>query len=429
MTDETIKNTRPVGGGAAAISNGIKVTKEVAYGTYSDAPADFPAPADSRDGVERHARAIFAVSLAGEGLTFDDSAVLTLRDRAAIRAVATALSWGDEQALANPPVPQPCEHCGGNGYSGGVVPREPELCDACEVCLGSGVTNPPVPAEPSKVGIVNRMRWYAANADKKPLDLAILKLDCDQAATLIEAASAPVPADVAGLVERLKKDAHETEAASKMMADAKTARQGDREDAEGPGYDWLRAEQTVSWEAATRLASLAAEVEHWKEQWERWSSAAAVEMRAKEAAQGEVTTLHQLRKRDGQIIIDTTAALEAERAAKEAAEAEAARLRGLDKRCSCAEIYGEDPRCFKHGRGTAWRKANPDLCHLLDRAEQAEEALRPFADAVTEWGDDINHPDQRDVWEHPIAMLVTLGAFRLARATLAPKASDAGEVR
>lgn len=31
-----------------------------------------------------------------------------------------------------------CRHCGGNGYSGGVRPAEPELCDACEVCLGSG---------------------------------------------------------------------------------------------------------------------------------------------------------------------------------------------------------------------------------------------------------------------------------------------------
>lgn len=33
----------------------------------------------------------------------------------------------------------PCDHCGGNGYSGGIRVAEPEMEDACEVCLGSGV--------------------------------------------------------------------------------------------------------------------------------------------------------------------------------------------------------------------------------------------------------------------------------------------------
>ncbi|MBC3943327.1 hypothetical protein [Sphingomonas albertensis] len=35
-----------------------------------------------------------------------------------------------------------CADCKGTGYSGGVVPVEPELCDACEVCLGEGFTAP-----------------------------------------------------------------------------------------------------------------------------------------------------------------------------------------------------------------------------------------------------------------------------------------------
>jgi hypothetical protein len=35
-----------------------------------------------------------------------------------------------------------CKECHGNGYSGGIVPKEPELCDACEVCHGSGCDTP-----------------------------------------------------------------------------------------------------------------------------------------------------------------------------------------------------------------------------------------------------------------------------------------------
>lgn len=42
-----------------------------------------------------------------------------------------------------------------------------------------------------------------------------------------------------------------------MMADAKTARQTDREDAwTTAGYDWVHAEQTDSWKAAARLTAL-----------------------------------------------------------------------------------------------------------------------------------------------------------------------------
>lgn len=31
-----------------------------------------------------------------------------------------------------------CDCCGGNGWSGGVRPADPELCDACECCSGTG---------------------------------------------------------------------------------------------------------------------------------------------------------------------------------------------------------------------------------------------------------------------------------------------------
>ncbi|MEG3086201.1 hypothetical protein [Sphingomonas sp. PB4P5] len=37
-------------------------------------------------------------------------------------------------------------------------------------------------------------------------------------------------------------------------------------------------------------------------------------------------------------------------------------------KCSCMEAHGEDPRCIKHGRGTPWAKANPDICDLAEKA-------------------------------------------------------------
>jgi hypothetical protein len=40
-------------------------------------------------------------------------------------------------------------------------------------------------------------------------------------------------------------------------------------------------------------------------------------------------------------------------------------------KCSCMEVYGEDPNCIKHGRGTDWSKANPDICELAERAALA----------------------------------------------------------
>lgn len=58
-----------------------------------------------------------------------------------------------------------------------------------------------------------------------------------------------------------------------------------------------------------------------------------------------------------------------------ALEGEVERLRGRRRDCSCMEVYGEDPDCIKHGTGTPWRKANPDICELLDRAQSAEARL------------------------------------------------------
>lgn len=46
-----------------------------------------------------------------------------------------------------------------------------------------------------------------------------------------------------------------------MLADAKTARQTDREDAwTDAGYDFVRAEQTSSWKAADLIEAQAAEI-------------------------------------------------------------------------------------------------------------------------------------------------------------------------
>ena len=59
----------------------------------------------------------------------------------------TAESWARAAIAAIPPPPSvevglaDCEYCGGNGYSGGIMPAEEmrgEYDCACEVCLGSG---------------------------------------------------------------------------------------------------------------------------------------------------------------------------------------------------------------------------------------------------------------------------------------------------
>jgi len=58
-----------------------------------------------------------------------------------------------------------------------------------------------------------------------------------------------------------------------------------------------------------------------------------------------------------------------------------------------------------------------------------EQAAIPFAEALEEWGDEPKISDDRDLWEHPLAMFITVGDVRrLARAlsTLKP-AGDGGE--
>ena len=47
----------------------------------------------------------------------------------------------------------------------------------------------------------------------------------------------------------------------------------------------------------------------------------------------------------------------------------------MTKKCSCMEVAGEDPNCILHGRGTMWRKENPDICELTDKAALAERLL------------------------------------------------------
>jgi hypothetical protein len=31
------------------------------------------------------------------------------------------------------------------------------------------------------------------------------------------------------------------------------------------------------------------------------------------------------------------------------------------ERCTCMDVYGENPKCPKHGEGTAWALENPEL--------------------------------------------------------------------
>jgi hypothetical protein len=77
------------------------------------------------------------------------------------------------------------------------------------------------------------------------------------------------------------------------------------------------------------------------------------------------------------------------------------------------------------------RQANAVLteenARLSKERDMAVEALRPFASALDEWGEDKGQPDRWDVYEHPIAQCVKLGAFRCARATLAQLEASKGE--
>ena len=40
----------------------------------------------------------------------------------------------------------------------------------------------------------------------------------------------------------------------------------------------------------------------------------------------------------------------------------------MSKRCTCMEVFGEDPHCPLHGKGTAWDDGNVP-CPLCDDPE------------------------------------------------------------
>jgi len=52
------------------------------------------------------------------------------------------------------------------------------------------------------------------------------------------------------------------------------------------------------------------------------------------------------------------------------------------------------------------------------RCKRLAAALKPFADAVDEAGDETDYMDA-DAWEHPLAMAVKVGDFHHAHAALA----------
>ncbi len=61
----------------------------------------------------------------------------------------------------------------------------------------------------------------------------------------------------------------------------------------------------------------------------------------------------------------------------------------------------------------ARRDAAAEILALQSRLGEAERVIAPFAGALTEWGDDESGGN-RDVYEHPISMLVLLDHFRAA---------------
>jgi hypothetical protein len=67
----------------------------------------------------------------------------------------------------------------------------------------------------------------------------------------------------AALIQSLRDQARRESEASRMLAEAKTVRQTDRGDTPGleAGYSWTQPEQTVSWKAADRIASLSPPVD------------------------------------------------------------------------------------------------------------------------------------------------------------------------
>lgn len=69
--------------------------------------------------------------------------------------------------------------------------------------------------------------------------------------------SQPQVAELSELIARLRKAAESASRASQMMAEAKSLRQSDNPDGHTDLYMWATPEQTLEWEAAEALASLA----------------------------------------------------------------------------------------------------------------------------------------------------------------------------
>ncbi len=71
-------------------------------------------------------------------------------------------------------------------------------------------------------------------------------------------------------------------------------------------------------------------------------------------------------------------------------------------------------------------RANNDLARMQAaqlrdmRASNAAiiEALAPFVDALDDWGDDTAYLDRSNIWEHPVALGITIGDLRAARKAL-----------
>lgn len=78
------------------------------------------------------------------------------------------------------------------------------------------------------------------------------------------------------LVEQLRLEAQNVSEASKLMAQAKSRRQGDgppRDDL----YSWVKPEQTIQWKAATRIEALEADNARARAQGQDEGFAAAVQ--------------------------------------------------------------------------------------------------------------------------------------------------------
>jgi len=78
---------------------------------------------------------------------------------------------------------------------------------------------------------------------------------------------------------------------------------------------------------------------------------------------------------------------------------------------------------------TRMRQLLSDVLTTTPGGDLLEQAAIPFAEALEEWGEESKISDDRDLWEHPLALLITVGDVRrLARALSALKpAGDGGE--